>query len=416
MRNRTRAPLSAAVFMLAVSAVVGGGTVGARAQDSEGSIDAAKAIDSMAETRRARAALSAHVFPPSEQRDDAWYRTGHVAWDRTQAELIARFSDAFGRSDWDLWTLPEDEGVLRSGLVYYYRRSLKLRRFDEARRVVDACISRFPGGQLAIRARHTFLPEVLMCSGDVQAAIAVRIDLSASLEGHAKAVNELSLGDLRSVTGDFRGATAAYAKSKKAMAAWGREETASGHTNEFSVRFAAESMAAEFAIRKTLWRKRTAKLHARDWVGAPTIDWAHLRGKVIVIWVCPEMSDYVDKELRVLERFARANAKRPVQVLVVVRPSTFPKSDTLQRNGVRNRIAEFRESRALSVPFALLDDEKFTKLFGELSSTVRLVATHEGKIVHASVFSPGDPACLGLAQYLVDRLVEPDDTGDASAR
>ncbi len=137
---------------------------------------------------------------------------------------------------------------------------------------------------------------------------------------------------------------------------------------------------------------------------------------MIVIWVYSEVSYYLDKPLSVLDRFAQANSELPLQVLVVVPPSMFPESDTGPRNSVEDRIAEFRASRDLSVPFAILDDEDFAKLFGETSGSVRLVADHEGRIVHASLVSPDNPACLGLAQVLVDRLAESDAPGDASPR
>jgi hypothetical protein len=355
----------------------------------------------MREARQAWEALDStkNPLPDDVKALDAWMRADHAR--------LERFADAFGRTDWNAWSLPADREAFTAGLLQYHWLSRRLRRWDDARRALDARVTRLPGEPESAGSRRQLLPELLMSAGDVPSAIAHCTEWDAKTAGRAKARLDMMLGDLRTAVGDARSAVAAYAAADAAMAAWDRKTDADDAPikSDYTVTAAQEMFRDEVAIRKLLLGKLTTCLHIGPWIGAPTIDWMHLHGKTVVVLLCRAPDHFLDNELTDLERFAKSQTGKAVQALAVVRPSSLPETSPGKLQRPAERAAAFREAHALSVPIALLDDAEFAKITGGQKSSVVVVADANRTIVHASVGDPDQLAAMGIAQYLADKLV-----------
>jgi hypothetical protein len=350
--------------------------------------------DAVAETRRAWAALDDAKNPvPDEggEKLDAWIRARNAA--------LERFADAFGRTEWDAWKLPADKELLGSGLVNFHWLSRRLRRWDDARRALDACVARLPGDPLAARAQRELRVGLLLSSGDLDGAAAHCAAASATLAGHARALNDVALGDVRSALGDAQGAAAAYASAESAMASWDRKRKADDSpADDYAVRSAEESVRDDLAVRRSLLGRASTSLKLGPWIGAPTVDWTHLRGKVVLVLFCDRPGFYTDDLLADLDRLARSQAGRPLQVLAVVHPSGLPPAPAGRR--VAEQVAAFRDQRKLSFPLAVMADADYERLLGSTKVDARLVVDAKRAIVHVSSHAPDHHAAFGIAEAL----------------
>lgn len=388
-RGRVTVVILAAAFACAVAP--------ARAGDPPAPSSAATA-----ETRAAWDALDSKADPVPDE-------GGKVLedWMRAREVKLDRFAEAFGRSDWDAWALPADREIFTSGLLNFHWGARRERRFDDARRALDTLERRLPDDPEAFRSRHHLRADLLLSMGDVPGALAHCLRREGELTGYSKALDEVRLGDARNVTGDAKGAAAAYAAAEKAMAEWDGKDDEKGApvATESSVRWAHEWIDEDLALRRTVLGKPTTSLKIGSWIGAPTVDWTHLRGKVVVVLLCRKPDHFLDQELADLDRLAMAMAGKPFQALAIVHPSGLPDFRPSPGARIQDHVAAFRTARKLSVPFAVMDDSEFARITTS-NHTLTLVADAKRTIVHASSWIPDDLASLGIAQFLAERIAE----------
>lgn len=175
------------------------------------------------EARAAWAALDSKDDPVPDEGGNALDE-----WMRRSDARREKFTEAFGRSDWEAWALPADREILTSGLLNFHWGARRERRFDDARRALDVLERRLPGDPEAVRSRHHLRADLLLSMGDVPGALARCVEWENRLAGYSKALAEVRLGDVRNVTGDAKGAAAAYAAADAAMAAWDRKTDEKG--------------------------------------------------------------------------------------------------------------------------------------------------------------------------------------------
>jgi len=351
--------------------------------------------------REAWAAFCPGPAYPGPNPDDA----KRNAWLRETDAAFERFAAAFGRSDWDSWKAPADRALLRTGLLDFLDLSRRLRRWDDARRALEAMPVRLPDDPVAVWARRDLLVNFLLSTADLDGAARHCAAASATLSGHAKALNDIALGDVRSALGDPRAASAAYAAAEAALTAWDHKTQSDGtRVEEFEVDGLEYGVRRDIEIRRSLLGRATTTLSTRAWVGAPTVEWPSLHGRIVLVVLCGRDGFGADSQLTELDRFARAQVGKPLQILAVVHPSGLPPIPTGKE--LPQVVASYRDARKLSYPFAVLDDAEYEKLVGSLAFA-SLVADDSGTIVHASLSVPDHLAAYGIAEALATKLAAP---------
>jgi hypothetical protein len=367
---------------------------------AEAGDDPSANAEAMSEARDAYAAYQDHVAKPRPIDDEA-----RVAVDRERLKLGWAFADAFGRTEFDAWSLPADTDLFQMGASWFASRSEEFRRWEDARRALDAQVRRLPGASVDVRRRG--IPDLLTASGDLEGALArlTAVRAEPRLGPAARVANELRIGDLLSALGDVKSAKAAFQTANETFDGWNRQHDRvdspfSGDDSRF---------LDERSFRLRALGRSTVGIRTGSWIGAPTVDWFHLAGRIVFVHLCRTADLWSEPIMSELDRFASANAGLPLQILVVVHPAGLPGFKRSAGRSVRDHVVKLRTERKLSIPFAVLEESEFDDLACVANSDGFFVADSKRIIVAAGTGQlVSFRTLLGIAEALAKKVPAPD--------